>query len=144
MSDRRQELWKMCEGWHTLKRSFGMKSEKRASIAHLTPSQWLALEIVARNKEASVKDISQALSMTSSAATQIVNELIKHGHALKKVDPKDARVSLITLSPKTRQALSTMRTAMLRHMDKLFAVLSDKEFKEYMRLHAKIITNVHP
>lgn len=133
----------MCEGWHTLKRCFAGKNDKRGAVSNLTTSQWLALEVVARSKEASVKDISQALSISSSATTQIVNELIKHGHVAKKADPKDARVSLITLSPKTRQALITMRTAMLRHMDKLFSVLTDTEFKEYMRLHTKIITNVH-
>lgn len=143
MSDRRQKLWKMCEGMHALKRTFGMQHEKRpASTFHLTTSQWLALEIIARKKEASVKDISAALSISSSAATQIVNELVKYGHVAKKTDPKDARVSLLTLSSKTRQALTTMRTAMLRHMDKLFSVLTDAEFSEYIRLHEKVIQKI--
>ena len=139
MTSRTKELEKMFEGFHSLKMNLAAGRRELPAGMRITGSQWLVLGLIARKGSASVKDISAALDMTSSAATQIVNELVKSANVVKHSDPKDARVTRVALSAKAKRDMATLRTTMLRHMTKLYSVLSDREFKTYLTLNQKVI-----
>lgn len=139
MADRSKALEQMLEGFHALRGSLAAGRRALPSRMRLTGSQWIVLNVVAHEQPVSIKRISEALRITSSAATQIVGELLKGGSVVKRTDPKDRRSTLISLSPKARKELTTMRTVMVRHLGKLFSALSDREFATYLRLHEKII-----
>jgi len=139
MSRRTRELERIFEGFHSLKMNLAAGRRAFPAGMHVTGSQWLVLGYVGRNAKASIKDISEALGISSSAATQIVRELVKSGCLVKRPDPNDARAVAIELSAKARKDMKELREGMLRNYDRLFTALSDREFKLYVRLNEKII-----
>lgn len=124
-----------------LKRTIDPRGYLTEENRPLTMTQWIVLGIIARKGSVPIKDIKEALQVSSSAATQIVNELIKRGRVEKCADINDARVMLVTLSPKTQKALAQLRRAMVRRLTKLFSVLNDREFAQYMLLHEKVMSS---
>ena len=140
MIDATKELQEVLEGFHTVKRVLEIKHGVcPVGKTSITNAQWLALDVISRSKEASIKDIYNALGVTSSAATQVVNDLVKMSLVSKKVSATDARVAVVSLTPKTKRMLEELRTAMLQNVSSLFSVLSKEEFETYRALHAKLV-----
>lgn len=138
MNDRTAQLRDILQGIHMLNRSVGMR-DKLAHGCSLTHSQWLVIGIIARENEVSVKDIHTSLRISSSAATQIINSLLSGGYVCKRQDPKDARVSIVSLTAKTKKMLSSIQENGLAHMSEIFSTLNDAEFETFMQLHAKLV-----
>lgn len=132
-----QEIW---EGFHAFKRGFaGTHRPAMHGLHALTPTQWLTLETVARKDGMPIKDLRQALGVSSSAATQAVNELEKSGYVVRETKADDRRLTLVVLSPKARRVREKIRLQMLARLEEMFSVLSDAEFATYRRLHSKLI-----
>lgn len=106
--------------------------------ARVTPAQFGVLMLLNERGEASVKDIAGALRISSSAATQLVNGLIKGGHVRREASEKDRRAVALSLSPKTKAKLDNLRRAALQKTVRLFDALSDHELDEYIALNRKI------
>lgn len=140
MASRTKELQQIMEGFHTFKR--GMESAILCSCGdfRITNSEWLALDILSREGSASIKMLSSELGISSSATTQVVNALVKRGYAVKRSLVSDGRVTVVALSEKTERTLATLRTQVLRNMNKVFAVLSDREFATFQSLQAKLVS----
>ncbi len=86
-----------------------------------------------------VKDVAQALGMTSSAATQLVDGLVASGYVLRRVHAEDRRAVILTLSAKTNHNVERMKRQGVRALLKFFAVLNDREFNQYVALNKKIV-----
>lgn len=138
MISRTSKLQEMLEGFYTMKRHADMRNSCRTHGLSVTHAQWMVLNFIYREEHVSIKDIRLAFSITSSAVTQLVNELIKNNYVAKKTSTIDRRVSTIELTPKTKQTMSHVRESILTHMLRVFSALSDKEFTEYARLNKKI------
>ena len=110
--------------------------------ADITFSQWVALDIVAKNKKSSIDDISKVLHISSSATTQLINGLQKKGFVVRKIGSGDRRVSLIELSSKTKNLFNLMKRKKTIHMKKLFSGFTDRELKIFIKLIKKITLNV--
>ena len=106
------------------------------SLKHipLTYSQWQALNHVRKQKKVSIKELAALLDITSSAATQIVDGLVKKGFLVRERSRQDRRMQKITLS---RKSLIQMEKSM-KKICPLFNALDDDELTEYCRLTAKI------
>ena len=109
-----------------------------AGMPHITPSQWMVLRVIKERSACTVKDLSQSLHMTSSAATQLVDGLVRGGHVIRKRDTSDRRKVVLTLSHKSVAEIQRMKKMMLKHMFNMFKVLNDKEFEQLYRLNKKI------
>lgn len=142
MGTRDAALQEILEGFHAMKRALAGNKKLQRQVHELTPSQWLAVSVIARATAASVKDIREALGVSSSAVTQLVQELEKGGYVEKHLDPSDRRSQRIMLSPSARRAAAAMKRSMLSHADTLFSVLDDAEFATYVALHKKVATNI--
>lgn len=135
-----KELQEILEGFHTVKRALETKHAScGVGMPTITNAQWLALGVISRHKEASIKDIYSTLGVTSSAATQVVNDLVKMGLVTKKANATDARGVVVALSPKTKRMMTALHKVMLENMSSLFSVLTKEEFKTYRALHAKLV-----
>jgi DNA-binding MarR family transcriptional regulator len=147
MATRTKELQDILEGFHTFKRGIEATMRCPEGDFQITNSQWLVLDIVRREGGASIKAISAELGISSSATTQVVNELVKSGYAEKRSLEEDARVTIVVLSPLTEEVLQKLRAHVLRKMNKVFSVLNDKEFTTFHKLQVKLIgassTNKH-
>lgn len=140
--NRAQHVQELLEGFGVLQQKMLAKHRLMADISKVTFSQWRVLEIIDRAGKASIKDIHTQLGITSSAATQLVNELVKKKSVVRRADLHDARVSVVALSPKMSTLLRALKKQNLSMTVQLFGALRDNEFKQYITLNKKIINSI--
>ncbi len=138
MLDRSKQLQEMLEGVYKMKRHADLKSSCHGHGLTVTHAQWMVLNFIYRKGGVSIKDIRTAFGITSSAVTQLVNELMKNNYVTKVTSATDRRVSAIHLSPKTKHVVARAQRMILAHMLQLFSALTDREFTEFARLNKKI------
>ena len=138
IKNREQKIKELMEGFRSLKRSMKFNSTKTGRIPIITPSQWGALMIIDGRKESTIKDIANALNITSSATTQLVDGLVVNGYVIRKENPKDRRQVALTLSNKTKTQVESMKKQFSQKFLKFFEVLDDKEFDQFVLLCKKI------
>ncbi len=129
----------MLEAWHAFARTTCAQHTKCSTSCPFTTVQWLALSAIKNKEVSSVTEIKKILSISSSAATQLVNELVKKGSVTKCADPDDGRTTRLALSSSAHRDLARMHSIMLKRFTKRFSVLTDREFTTYMRLQLKLI-----
>ncbi len=118
------------------KYGMGMKNAKNAAI---TPSQGFVLRFVARCGSANVKTIAQALHISSSAATQLVDGLVDKGYVTRTEDPADSRVTVLSISAKAKETFKKFKEESLRSMAQMFDALTDEELAQYAELNRKLM-----
>ena len=108
----------------------------------ITYAQQFALFIISQYKDAGIKEISKMLCTTSSAATQLVGELVRQGFVTRKVNVKDRRALDLAISKKGQKQVQKAKKRQLEMMSKMFSSLSEKELKSFITLNKKIINNI--
>ncbi len=132
----------LMEGIHTIQQKIIARQHVPKHIEGITFSEWRVLEILHQKEGATIKDIHTALGMTSSAATQLVNNLVRKKYVVRKTHPKDRRASSIMLSSTLQSSLAKLMEQNLKKMQELFQVLTDEEFTTFTTLHKKISTSI--
>lgn len=117
----------------------GYTSKKELAI---TPSQGFVLRFVANNESANTKAIAQALHITSSAATQLIDGLVDKEYLIRKESPEDRRVMSLSLSEKAKKLFKEFKEQGLEKMTELFSVLTDDELDQYAALNKKISDSI--
>jgi DNA-binding MarR family transcriptional regulator len=108
----------------------------------ITPSQWMILRTVWKNGGLSVKKIAENLKISSSAATQLIDGLVKKDYVTRDAAPNDRRSLIIQISPHAKQKIEEMKEKSYQRLAQLFAVLSDEELQQYAQMNAKIAEGV--
>ena len=139
MVNRKQLIEEILASFHSFRHKMKTKASNTQKESRITHSQWFVLGIIEHCKDASIKDISGMLGMSSSAVTQLVDGLVKSGYVLRQDDPKDRRSVQLEVSPKGKKQIGVMREKRINQMSKLFDALSDSELETYLQLHKKII-----
>ncbi len=78
--------------------------------------------------------------MSSSAATQLVDPLVKRGYVTRQEDPGDRRLIQLELSPKGKKHIAATKIPRINEMAKIFDPLTNKELEQFVQLHKKIIS----
>jgi DNA-binding MarR family transcriptional regulator len=110
-----------------------------AKAPQITSSQWIILAFLKHTAASTVGDIAKHIHTSQSAATQMVNALVKGGYVTKKTDPRDRRAVMLSLSKKANAHMERMNRNMMRGFLKAFEALNEREFQEYCRLNKKIV-----
>jgi DNA-binding MarR family transcriptional regulator len=139
MKDRKPKVEELLNDLRTLRRTTALGSTGSAKSPRITPSQWSVLMHIEQDGHSTVKDISQASKTTSSAATQLVDGLVRNGYIVRKTSSKDRRVVILTLSKKSKERIAQMKKQVLKKLLTLFEVLNDKEFGQYLALNKKLV-----
>lgn len=139
MSLRKIKIEKLLENFGSLKRHLVFHSAHSEKVPRITPSQWRLLMMVKQQGESTVKEVAAALGISSSAATQLVDGLVASGYVVRKMDVKDRRAVVLTLSKKTEAQVDKMRKQTLEKFYNFFKVLNDKELDQYILLNKKIV-----
>ncbi|MGH7141020.1 MAG: MarR family transcriptional regulator [Minisyncoccia bacterium] len=126
-----------------IRRELGAPTLPRRAHA-ITASQWSALALLSHRERASVKDIALALRVSSSAATQLLDALVKEGYIKRQESRRDRRAVELRLSPRTVRHLSVIKKEMSVRLARLFSCLSDEELAEYVALNKKIAAALPP
>ncbi len=140
MPDRTRQIERLLETFGAIKRK--LASEHSAvndkAFCNITHSQWGVLRMLMQKSPVTVKDIAAQLSITSSAATQLVDGLVENGHVRRVANPKDRRSLHIEFSPVSKKRMQTMRAAHLKRLSQMFSALSDKQLEQYLALNEKV------
>ena len=106
----------------------------------LAATQWLVLHQVGHQNGIGVKELAASLGISSSAATQIVESLVKKGLLLRQPSEEDRRALHLSLPEESRKRIETMMAQRLARMVDIFGVLDDAEFQSFLDLINKVIT----
>lgn len=140
MSTREQLIEEILHSFHAIRNITKTRALHLDHQSHITHSQWFVLTMIQHFKKRSIKDIAQALEMSSSAATQLVNGLVQVGLVIRQEDPKDRRLVQLELSPKGKKHLTATKEKRINEMAEIFDALTDKELEEFVRLHKKVLS----
>jgi DNA-binding MarR family transcriptional regulator len=88
----------------------------------------------------SMKDVADMLRIASPSATVIIDRLVLNGELVRMEDPDDRRIVRIGITPAGKKILKTGMKDSIAGMDKLLAVLDEKERSALDKLITKIIS----
>jgi DNA-binding MarR family transcriptional regulator len=106
----------------------------------LSSPQIPVVMLVAKAGQVSVKDIASRFNITSSAATQLVQTLIRHNILRKNTDQKDRRAVRIEFTPKGKRTFAALRANMLGEVEKVFKPVPDRELSEMVNIFEKVLS----
>ncbi len=139
MTNRKQKIQELMENFQSLKRTMVFRAPGAVNMPRITPSQWGVLMFLEQSNESTVKEVAKALGITSSAATQLIDGLVTSKYIVRETFEEDRRTVILTLSKKTKAQVDKMKKEGLQKFLKLFEVLNNKEFDQYILLNKKIV-----
>jgi DNA-binding MarR family transcriptional regulator len=142
MSNRKEIIEELLHSIHAMRHQLWGKHSGSKKHIDITPAQGFALRYIASNKTASVKEIAEALHVTSSAATQLIDVLAEKDYVIRKEDENDRRSVTLSLSSKATQLFEEFKAQGVSHMVELLAPLSDEELAKYADLTKKIAASI--
>ncbi|MFA5308504.1 MAG: MarR family transcriptional regulator [Dehalococcoidales bacterium] len=142
MLDRRSQIEGILQSFHAIRHRLLTGTYILSAKNQIPNSQWMVLRIVYQNEGIGVKELSRMLGISSSAATQLVNSLVKKGHLVREVNLEDRRALKIRPSKKTKELIDISNTQALGKVYSLFDVLSDEELQKYCDLSKKVAVKI--
>jgi|GEM_PF-1110607 len=141
INKREQLLEELLENFQAIKNSMHAKmiSGKGRTVTY---SQQLALLTIAHGKSVGIKEVSSTFCVSSSAVTQLVNELVDQGYVVRKTNANDRRALNLTLSKKGQAQVALLKKRHVALLGTVFAKLSDRELGQFLRLQKKILAHV--
>ncbi|MBI1729484.1 MarR family transcriptional regulator [Candidatus Acetothermia bacterium] len=100
--NREKQIEEIFESLHVLKRKLSEAYSSRDKI-DITLSRWLVLRVVMQHSGAGVREISNLLGITSSAATQLISCLVKKNYLTREGDSEDRRALKIKLFARAKR-----------------------------------------
>ncbi len=129
--------------------SFQATKQKLLKITHVLSdrnqipySQWMVLHIIYHNEGIGIKELSHMLGISSSAATQLVNNLVKKGTLVCEKSAEDHRALKIRLAKNTKELVEAARTQTFEKIYLVFDSLTDEELQQLSELSKKVANNI--
>jgi DNA-binding MarR family transcriptional regulator len=120
----------------------GGAKKHAAHPKHFPPySQMGVLFVVSHGTSVTIKDVSQRFAMTSSAATQMVNALVKNGFLARKEDTHDRRKICLLLTAKGKKVIEQAKKYRMKKMTEMFEPLTDSELNHLLHIQEKIVAH---
>jgi MarR family transcriptional regulator, organic hydroperoxide resistance regulator len=141
MESRKKAIEGIINNFNVIKHRMYMNTLATSQTA-TTPSQWFVLDIISKNANVGIKEISQMLSISSSAATQLVNGLVGLGYVTRMTNEKDKRGLDLQLSKKGTTQIASMRKKYVKMAEGFFSALDEKELSQYLALQRKICSHI--
>jgi len=142
MADRKKIIEEITETLYSIRRQIASETHLLFDKMQITHPQWIVIHYVRKSGIINVKDLANLLGITSSAATQIVDGLVKKGFLLRKRNTEDRRILNIELSLEARGKFNSVKSASFNTLSSLFDALNDEELKNYCDLNKKIASRI--
>ena len=108
----------------------------------ITMPQMVILDILRVRGESKMSDISNAIRVTKSAVTGMVDRLIKSDMVERSRSGDDRRIVLIKLTKYGKSISKKIADYKVKIVSNLFSTLNSGEKKEYLRILKKIQKNI--
>ena len=137
MLSRSEVIEVIFDSMHVLRRKMTAYCAKDSEI---TPAQWAVLRVLLHQESPlNLKEVAESLGMSGSAATQLVEALVKKDYLQREVDPQDRRLVKLSISKEFQKKLEVKKKTSMKRVVRLFDALSDKELARYAELNQKLI-----
>ena len=90
-----------------------------------------------------IKELCTFLGVSSSAATQLVDGLVRQKYLTRTVDPLDRRKTRVVRTPLGRRVWNKIRQARLKRFEAVLAPLSDKDIALWNTLQQKLLAGTN-
>lgn len=104
----------------------------------LLGGQLTAMALIAANEGVSQNDLAQAMQMTKSQMTVLVQDLVVREIIDRTPSATDRRYNALTLAPKGARLWKRVREGLVAHSDGVLSVLAPGERRELVRLLQKL------
>jgi DNA-binding MarR family transcriptional regulator len=142
MLDRKNQIESLIQKFHAIRHKMLAGSFILSAQNQIPNSQWIVLYSVYHNEGIGIKELSNTLGISSSAATQLVDNLVIKGHLVREESTEDRRALKIHLSEKTKEILEVRKAQGFSKVYDLFDVLSDDELQIFCDLSKKVADNI--
>ena len=139
MPDRKEQIGELLANLNALRRMVMRYRDSYLKQRNITYSQAWVLHVVKEHDGIGVKEIADLLGITSSAATQLVDTLVKRGYLSRERSPEDRRALEVRLSDQGKKQVDVLQ---MKNLEKLFDVFDDEELLKYCELNKKIISRI--
>ena len=113
----------------TTRKLFSMVIERLAVVISkesLSFSQVAALHIIDREGFININDISNKLNLSVSATSRMIDELVKKEFVVRKEDPKNRRVKILSLSPNGENFMNNISIERVKIIRQSANLIADK------------------
>jgi DNA-binding MarR family transcriptional regulator len=142
MINRKKTIEEITEALYAIRRKIAAEMQLLFKEMQMTHPQWIVLHHIKKNGITNIKCLADVLCITSSAATQIVNGLVKKGLLIRKRNKEDRRILNIELSAKAKEQFGLIKNKSFNALSSLFDTLDDKELQEFRDLNIKVATRM--
>ncbi|HQO37786.1 MAG TPA: MarR family transcriptional regulator [Candidatus Omnitrophota bacterium] len=104
----------------------------------ITPPQIFILIYLNKMGELRMTDVARYLSVTTAAATGIVDRLVRGGYVSRMYDPSDRRIIRVRLTEKGKDLVKNLIVHKVARIKEIFSRLSDKDRTDYLRVLTRI------
>ncbi|HNQ50034.1 MAG TPA: MarR family transcriptional regulator [Candidatus Omnitrophota bacterium] len=104
----------------------------------ITPPQIFILIYLNKMGELRMTDVARYLSVTTAAATGIVDRLVRGGYVSRVYDPSDRRIIRVRLTEKGKDLVKNLIVHKVARIKEIFSRLSDKDRTDYLRVLTRI------
>ena len=113
---------------------------QEAGSGGLTPIQYAALQALVNCPDIDQRTLAGLIGLDTSTLAGVVDRLEARGLILRKADPNDRRVKLVSPTDAGRRALADLLPAMLRAQQRILAPLSRADRREFTRMLNILVT----
>jgi DNA-binding MarR family transcriptional regulator len=142
MDKRKQLIEKVIENIYELRKRISIEMHLYFTQANITHSQGLVLNLIKKKGIINIRDLASLLSMTSSAATQLVDSLVNKGFLIRKRNPQDRRTLKIELTEKAQKQFEILKSKSFETLSSIFNILDDEELSKYYEINNKLLANI--
>lgn len=107
-----------------------------------SPQQWFVISLLFEKEEVTIKDVAQYIQCSSSAATQLINGLVKKKCVIRKKNIEDKRSTYLVLSAQMKKDITVLKQQKLKTMSELFHFLNDKDIKQFAYITQKLVSSL--
>lgn len=114
------------------------KEMKKSCLREISISQMVVLTLLKDGEKTIMKDIAKALSVTTSAATGLVDRMVKSDFLERVSNPNDRRIISIRMTKQGKKLIDKIAQQRRHLLVRVFGKLSQKERDAYLAILEKI------
>jgi len=123
-------------------RAVGRSNQPGFTKSDLALKHFVILDMLRERGACKMSDLSEALNLTMSAVTGIVDKMVGMGLVQRERSKEDRRVVMVELVGKGRDMARKVDQGRKNLVNELYSVLTRTEKKEYVRLLRKVYDNL--
>jgi DNA-binding MarR family transcriptional regulator len=115
----------------------------QATISHkeklATLLQYAALTILKMSSDYTLGDLGNAMHLSKSSSTQLVERLVKSGYVQRVPDETDRRVVHLQITQEGKTEVEVLKKKLMEKINTIIHLLPEKDIKELIRIQTDLI-----